>query len=316
MNEPPGGETPIDVLVVGAASRDIALEDPRGWRLGGPVTFASLTLARLGLRVAAVLGADAAAAGARELDLLRDAGVHLHVAPLDHGPVFENVESPAGRTQRWMEACDPLRPEVLLSLPPGLGTPRGWFAAPVADELGDAWADAIPGDVPVALGWQGLLRSFAPNGHVIRREPRPSRLLRRATLVGLSRDDVAPATSIRRLTDLLVPAATLALTHGPDGGLIVGPNKAGRGRWMRRYPAIPSNELVDATGAGDTFLAALFAARLDPRLVGGRRGGADLLLAAAAASCCVEGAGLLGVPSRSAIQERMRRGMRPAPGRL
>src|SRR6185295_20414519 len=37
------------VLVVGAASRDITPDDPRGWRLGGAATYGSLLLARLGL---------------------------------------------------------------------------------------------------------------------------------------------------------------------------------------------------------------------------------------------------------------------------
>lgn len=316
MSEPPPGTPRIDVLVMGAASRDIAPEDPRGWRLGGPVTFASLTMARLGLRVAAVLGVDAPAAGAHELDLLRAAGVHLHLVPLDRGPVFQNVESPAGRTQRWMEACDPLRPEVLWSVPSGLRAARGWFAAPVADELSDVWADAIPDGVPVALGWQGLLRTFAPGGQVVQRVPWPSRLVARATLVGLSRDDVAPGTSISRITALLAPPALMALTCGRGGGLMVGPIEARGGRRMRRYPAIPSDGPLDATGAGDAFLAALFAAQLEPRLVGGRGGGADLLLAAAVGSCCVERPGLLGVPSWSAVRGRLRDGVRPSRRRL
>ena len=67
------------VLIVGAASRDLAADDPRGWRLGGGVSYGGLTLARLGLRVRAVVGADAEAARAWELDLLREAGAAVHV---------------------------------------------------------------------------------------------------------------------------------------------------------------------------------------------------------------------------------------------
>ena len=52
----------IDVVVVGAATRDLTSDDPRGWRLGGAAPYASLTLARLGLRVAALIGADEEAA--------------------------------------------------------------------------------------------------------------------------------------------------------------------------------------------------------------------------------------------------------------
>ena len=45
----------VDVVHVGSASRDLTDDDPRGWRLGGGVTFAALTTARLGLRTAAVI---------------------------------------------------------------------------------------------------------------------------------------------------------------------------------------------------------------------------------------------------------------------
>src|SRR5215831_17540461 len=60
-----------DVVVVGAAARDIVHDDPRGWRLGGGVSYAALTLARLGLRTGALVGADPEAARSRELDFLR-----------------------------------------------------------------------------------------------------------------------------------------------------------------------------------------------------------------------------------------------------
>src|SRR5436190_985351 len=51
----------IDVLHIGSASRDLTPDDPRGWRLGGGVTYAALTTARLGLRTAAYIGVDEAA---------------------------------------------------------------------------------------------------------------------------------------------------------------------------------------------------------------------------------------------------------------
>ncbi len=78
----------VEVVHVGSACRDIAPDDPRGWRLGGGVTYASLTTARLGLRTAAIVGVDATAATASELDLLREAGVDLLLVPLDEGPIY------------------------------------------------------------------------------------------------------------------------------------------------------------------------------------------------------------------------------------
>jgi sugar/nucleoside kinase (ribokinase family) len=82
-------------------------------------------------------------------------------------------------------------------------------------------------------------------------------------------------------------------------------------RNLRHYPAIRTHGAVDPTGAGDVFLAALAAARIEPRLVGGRLDrGLDLLLAAAAASLVLEAPGLLGVAGRSAVARRMAEGAR------
>jgi hypothetical protein len=307
-----GGPDPVprtQIVVVGAASRDLARDDPRGWRLGGAVTFASLVLARLGLPVIALLGADEQAATATELDLLRDAGVDLRILSLAHGPVFENVELPAGRVQRALDIADPLPPTAADALPDPAGRKRAWFLGPLTGELEAGWISRIAAGSPVALGWQGLLRTFGSGGRVAMRAPEPSALLGRAELVGVSHEDLAPDTSIAGLRALLNPDATLALTGGARGGLLVGPTRGGVPP-LRTYPAIPSSRTVDVTGAGDTFLAALFAARVEPRLVGWRAGqGSHLLLAAAAASLVVEDRGLAGVPSRSAIRERMRAGL-------
>ena len=55
-----------EVLVVGSAARDVVHDDPRGWRLGGGVTYGGLTLARLGLRPRVLVGVDRLAADAEE----------------------------------------------------------------------------------------------------------------------------------------------------------------------------------------------------------------------------------------------------------
>ena len=47
-------ETP-QVVVVGAACRDLVDDDERGWRLGGGASYSALALARLGLRVGALV---------------------------------------------------------------------------------------------------------------------------------------------------------------------------------------------------------------------------------------------------------------------
>lgn len=294
MNRPPDG--PL-VLVAGAASRDLASDDPRGWRLGGAVTYASLTLARLGLRVGSVIGVDAEAATARELDAIELAGAIVVRVPLAAGPVFEIRDGYEGRRIRCISASDPL---AVTNVPRAWlrqGTPA--FLGPVAAELGAEWA-AVGGD-QLALGWQGLLRRLAPGDDVSRLPPDRHPLLDVATLVGLSREDVGADIAIADLAGLLRPGATLVCTDGERGGELVtlGDDGARAASW--RYTALPSDHVVDPTGAGDVFLAAMLAARLDPSL------GPEVAVAAAAASLVVEATGVDGVPTRAAVLERMRR---------
>ena len=108
MTEESAAPAPPVVIVVGAASRDIADDDPRGWRLGGGVSYSALTTARLGLPTGAVVGVDEEASTASELDLLREAGVDVHLVPLEHGPIFVNIERPEGRLQLCRSHSDPL----------------------------------------------------------------------------------------------------------------------------------------------------------------------------------------------------------------
>jgi hypothetical protein len=291
------------VVVVGSASRDIVDDDPRGWRLGGGASYSALVLARLGLRVRALLGADAEASRADELQQLVDAGIDLVVAPLERGPVFVNVETSHGRVQ---ESRGPSDPVTLDALPAAWRSSAGWLFAPVAAELPDAWA-AVPVDgSQVCVGWQGLLRVMGDGGPVHRRAPGPSPIVRRADLVGVGRDDLDPAQDLDALARFVGPGATLLVTNGVRGGMAIDVDADGRPTRHRTWPAIPALDPVDPTGAGDTFLAGVFAARVEPRLIGGRtEGGWDLRLGAAAASIVCEAPGLLGVPTRASVARRM-----------
>jgi sugar/nucleoside kinase (ribokinase family) len=286
------------VLVVGAASRDVVPDDPRGWRLGGAVSFCSLALARLGFEVRALVGADHEAAEARELEVLRAAGVTLAIADLASGPVFDNVAHLLHATADQIPVT---------ALPrrwtPGL---HGVLFVPVAAEVSDDWIAIATGDPPpvVGVGWQGLLRVLRRGELVRPAPPRTSPLLRTATVVVLSREDVEPGTTMHELGSLLGPTTTLVRTEGVAGGEIL-VRDAGRGAGeVRRYPAIPSDQVVDPTGAGDVFLAALLAATLLPELAEPYEA---TTFAAAAGSLVVEAPGLAGVPDLAAVRRRLTR---------
>ena len=255
----------VEVVHVGSACRDVAPEDPRGWRLGGGVTYASLTTARLGLRTAAIVGVDADRGHASELDMLRDAGVDLLLVPLDEGPIFHNLETPKGRVQTSVLTGVPLPvpavPESWLAAP-------GWSLVPVAGELTDAWADAVAGrcaprrrvaGLPARArgGGAGPPPAAGPVGDHAPRRPRRGQPPRR------------PAQRRRSPTStrLLHPGADLLVTQGADGGLLIRLGPDGPTESLRYLPTATDRE-TDPTGAGDTFLAAL--AGVDPA-AGGRR---------------------------------------------
>ena len=295
----------IEVVHVGSASRDLTPDDPRGWRLGGGVTYAALTTARLGLRTAALIGVDEAGADRRR------------ARPAARGRRGPRPGSPRrGAGLRQPGDAGRARPDLPRGRPSGpvRGTCRRRGArrkagrsCPVAGEIDDAWAAAIPATAYLALGWQGFLRDLAAGQRVVRRAPAPSALLRRADLVGVSHHDVASGTSLATLAGFLHPGADLLVTEGSQGGLLIrvgddGPERdvaatcrrPRTARSIRPGPATRSSRRCSHPCCGR------------PSSDGARsRRSPDLRFAAAAGSLAVEGPGLAGVPGS-------RRGPRPA----
>jgi len=245
-----------DLVIIGAASRDIDTADPRGWRLGGGVTYASRTAAGLGLSVAAVIGLDEEASSAHELDELGALGVALRPVPLAAGPVFENRETERGREQMVHSASEQMDPTAL---PARWRRARGFLLDPVAGELPETWADVLPADGLVALDLQGLVRELRP-GELVRPRPLASGpLVLRADMTTISEEDARGGGLV--LADLVArDGQELVVKHGERGGLHV---RRHHGRIkLRTIPIVPDRVRVDRTGAGDAFICGWMVGRL------------------------------------------------------
>ena len=298
-----------DVVVVGAACRDLVDDDARGWRLGGGASYSALALARLGLRVGAIVVADELAAGSSEVAMIRDAGVDVLIQPGSRGPIFINTETPTGRIQQTPQVSDPVDPAAL---PDAWRSARAWMIAPVAAEIPDVWADVPPPDAHVALGWQGLLRVLVAGETVHHRHPFTSPVVWRANLIGVGVDDIDDATSAADLAKLLRPGTEMLLTDGVHGGNAHCVGEDGSIASTRHWHSIPIRAYVDPVGAGDSFLAGVFAAQVQPSLVGSWTGpDGDLRLGAACGSLILEGPGLFGVPHTDDALARMFAGDNP-----
>ena len=297
------------VVVVGAACRDLVDDDERGWRLGGGASYSALALARLGLRVGALVVADDLAATSREMNAIRDAGVDVRVVPGGRGPIFINIETPTGRIQQTPQVSDFVDPRAL---PASWLDARAWMFAPVAAEVHEEWADVPRSDALVGLGWQGLLRVLRDGAPVRHMSPGPSPLVLRADLIGVGSDDVDEATTPAHLAALLHPGATLLFTDGVHGGTAFRVGERPDDLEPRHWHSIPIVNYVDPVGAGDTFLAAVFAAWVDPGITSGWSGpDPDLRLGAACGSLILEGPGVFGVPYLEDALRRMRGGDNP-----
>ncbi len=259
-------------LVVGHVSRD---ELPDGSvRLGGTVTYASLTAAALGWQVHALTSAA--------LPLELPAGVIWQVRPAVQTTTFYLQTGAEGRTLFLKARADTLTPA---DLPSDWPTPQVLHLGPVAAECAPEWVEVFAGRTLVGLTLQGWLRQADETGRVRYAEWQQAEdVLPRVQVAVLSREDVAgdEARFLRwaRLCPLLV------VTDGPR-----------RVTWFADGDGVPHEVAVtprpevDATGAGDIFAAALFIA-----LAQGQAPAVAIRWAACLAGQSVTRPGLAGVP--------------------
>jgi sugar/nucleoside kinase (ribokinase family) len=251
-----------------------------------------MAAARLGVSVRALIGVDAEAASASEIDVLRAAGVDVALARLHSGPVFDNRQTSSGRVQVAHSVSDPI---PIAALPAAWPEASAVLLGPIAGELSDDWSGVFPESTLVALAVQGLVRSLSPGKPVQPVPLRRTALIERAEALLISAEDVAAGAP--SLTELLNPGQQLVVTHGPSGAMLLRRHASGiSGRYL---PPLPRRHAIDTTGAGDTFLAAWMAAWL----LSGVGDWRALAVASAMASLSVERRSLEDMPTLAEVCE-------------
>jgi sugar/nucleoside kinase (ribokinase family) len=254
-----------------------------GFVLGGSVTYASVTVARLGWKAGVLTSAGPDFDAARDL------------------PQAETFVRPAGATTKFANIYDSSgnRRQVLLSrgdeielspLPDGWRDPDALLLSPLAGEITESLAPSFEASCVGAIG-QGWLRAFDLEGNVSARDwPDPGRVLAGVHVLFLSQHDLPAGRSPR---DFLAHVPIVAVTRGWRGASIL--SRDGE----VEVSGLPRRE-VDPTGAGDVFAAAFLVGyheTEDPEEAA--------VFACCAASCAVEGVGTSSLGDRAEIEARI-----------
>lgn len=290
----PARAEPPAFLCIGHITRDVL---PDGsFALGGTVTFATLTVERLGLPAALVTCASADIC--QQLPSLLP-GIGLAARMAATTTTFENRYQDGFRIQYLRARSEPLETEDV---------PLPWRAAPIvllaplAQELTPEMLALFPrgeGRILAATP-QGWLRRWDSDGRIW---PTPweaaEQVLPHLDALILSHDDLLPfangsraeAEAILRRWSQLVPL--LVATAGREGATLF------RQGLAQHFPAYPARE-VDPTGAGDVFAAAFLV-----QLARSGDPAAAVDFANCVASFSVEAVGTRGIPSPDQVEKRL-----------
>lgn len=277
----------IDFLAIGTVTRDIATADPTAteYVLGGTVSFAAVTAARLG-REPVVL---TRAGDDIDLTALRDAA-DVHVLPSARTTTFANLYSSSGRVQYCYSPSLPIRAE---DVPHRLRRPHIALLGPLVNEVQADVASIFGSETIVAAVPQGWMRRWDGEGRVY---PTPwrdmARILPHLDALILSIEDIDG--DLGHVDSFLEYVSLVVLTAYRDGSTVYR-RKSDSVVEVVPIPPRPARE-VDPTGAGDIFATA-FLLRLDET--------GDPIDAARyaniTASFGVEGQGVNGVPGHETV---------------
>ncbi len=254
--------------------------------IGGTVTYASVTACNLGMRTGIIARADPHF----DLSPLEERGIAILRLPAQETTTFTNLYRNGKRMQYISAVAGPILPE---DIPDDWRDARIVHLGPLAQDLPASVACAFNGAL-LGVTPQGYMRQWGADG-LIHAVPwaHPEDVLSCADVLVYSVDDVSGDERLIHHYGSLVQ--TMVVTQSNRGATVYQ-----RGQHPHHFPAFPANE-IDPTGAGDVFCAA-YLIRLaetgDPY--------ASCRFANCVASFSVEGLSISTIPSRQAVEERLR----------
>lgn len=270
-------------MAIGHLTRDEHAEGV--FTLGGAVTFASIAARNLGYR-AGIL--TSAADDFPEPQLLRD--IQIVRVPSQTTTTFRNLYQGGHRTQFVRDIAAPLHARDV---------PEAWRGAkivllgPLAGEIDRTMLDAFSKQTMLAVSPQGWMRKWDDTGRVRARAWQEAQdILPRTDVLILSEEDLGGFSE--RLSSYTALAPMVVLTRGEHGCTIY------RKRERPIDVSAFSTDLIDPTGAGDTFATAFLIRYHETN---------DLVQAArfanAAASLAIGSMGAENMPTRAQVEARL-----------
>lgn len=284
---PPAARSVARFLAIGHVARD---EFPDGaHRLGGTALYAAATAARLGVPTALVTRV-----GPKEEDELARtcAGLGIDLRALDAVVTTTFAFRWDADGKRVLRLKARAKGIALADIPADLRAADALVFGSIARELHE---DLLLGETArvAVLAAQGLLRTWDADGTVRPTSwDRAEQDIAALSAVVLSEEDVTGDTTLVERWSL---AAPVILTLAERGCRIYE-----RGHPTDLLPAYPPAQMVDTTGAGDTFAAGLAVA-----LGEGRTLSHACRFANAVASFGLEGPGIAALASRDRVERRL-----------
>jgi hypothetical protein len=270
---------PVDYLIIGHVTQDMT---PSGYKLGGTVSYSSLTAKAIGLRVGILTSCNPA------LKLPELEGIQIVVIPAEYSTTFENIQTPRGRIQFLHHCAEIIEPHHV---------PEIWrntpivHLGPVAQELSPNLARSFPNSF-IGVTPQGWLRAWDETGRVHYSDwLEAAYILERVSAAVLSIEDINNREEI--VEEMLSHLRVLAVTEGANGSRLF---------WngdLRRFRP-PIMKEVDPVGAGDIYAAAFFI-----RLSQTRDPWEAARFATQLGAISVTRKGLLGVPTLEEVESHL-----------